>query len=153
MNASISKKTYDIVSMCTTWCTATTFECAGANWFLDGNLHIHVYEALALKKQPYLIRTAFRDFKQVYSKHEFQRLQKRIERNTIALLLYFSERVDWQPTPLNVIAACITVAEVTEEISFLFNVKVPVASELLSATIKYALGDRGLLYKLCLLEK
>jgi hypothetical protein len=146
----ISERTYDFVSEFMAWCAASVFDCASANWFLGRDLQIQTYDALALQKRAFVVRTVFRDDKQFYSQDTFRTLQKRLERNTIVLLLFLVRHGAWKPTRLNIIAACVTVAEVTEEISFIISDKEDVAVELLSVAIQYAYGDQGLLYKLCL---
>jgi hypothetical protein len=77
-------------------------------------------------------------------------IRMRLMRNTLALILFLMDRQCWEDTRMNITAACITVAEVTEEISFIFNGKEEIAATLLSVAVRYAWSDRGLLYRLCL---
>jgi hypothetical protein len=98
--------------------------------------------------------------KQVYyeapltKSNEIKQLYDRLVSHTIVFLTFLQKEGLW-PTftntneyRLNMIAICITVAEVTEEISFYFNYKEDIAEVLMTQCVYFALRDKGLLLKL-----
>jgi hypothetical protein len=99
------------------WCACTAFECEHSNWFLDRNLHVHYLGNAELDTWPCALQTCRRDDKLDYSIGQVNVLRCRLVQN--ASHTYEKEQLDQHE--LQWTAACIAVAEVTEEISFFFN--------------------------------
>jgi hypothetical protein len=145
----ITEESMSFISRLMVWCTYSTFQSPWSDWFLDDLLCIHASSAHELSKWPCVIRTCYRDcLPQRGSLKEFDALHKRLERNARSLILVLIQKGTWEYNRVNLTAVCIAVAEVTEEISFIFNQKESIGVSVLLKAASFAFNDDGILYKL-----
>ena len=134
------------------WRAGTAFDCNFSAWFLDKDLHIHYLTPVERAKWPYTLKTIYHDDKLPMSAEAISEYRARLTRNAFVFISLLRSKPIWNNTRSQWTAACLAVAEVTEEISFLFNAYLKESMELLECAIRFACDDDGVLYKLCVIH-
>lgn len=151
-NKCLSKKDYQLLYSITKLCVDSIFDGDYRDWFLDDELRIHRTDSIELFLYGYLVRTTYRDAPLSHATDSFKAVHDRLSLNTVAFILSLKDKNQWRPTRMNIIAVCLVVAEVTEEITFMVNGKSKSADELLKKMVDYAYRDDGILHQLCQLH-
>lgn len=149
-NKIISKKDREFVILFMYWCSRSIFKHECADWYLDRNLDPKVWYLHHTYSRPreFSIRTVHQNRRLKYSETERSILHKRLCKNALTMITGQHNNGTWSCNKLNLIALCITVAEVTEEISFIFSTNESIAMKVLKQCIFYAWNDKGFLYSL-----
>jgi hypothetical protein len=145
----IDDKDAHLVMSVMDWCAHSALQCDCADWFIDDKLSIYVSDFMTLMHYRWCVRTPHRNYKLAYSEEERAYLRSRLARKAFAVLIHMKDRGVWESSRLNVLALCIAVADVTEDLSFIFNGKMDVAHQLLRAALAIGVNNRGLLSDLC----
>lgn len=132
------------------WCAGTVFECVYSDWYLDSDLDVHYLTTYQLSRWPSALTTCHHDYKEKFSSRKITILRDRLFRNACVFIASLMAKQNWNNSRVQWTAACVAVAEVTEEISFFFNRDIDEAMELLKWVVEFAYRDDGLLYRLCL---
>ena len=147
--ASILKKERDFVLHFMFWCAHSVFKCDYADWFLDYKLKPTIWNTADISHISYTVRTVRQNRRLEYSELEMDTLHARLIHNDLVMIVCLSRDNIWHSNRFNLIALCVAVAEVTEEISFVFNAKVDTALKIFAQAVFYGWKDKGFLYALC----
>jgi hypothetical protein len=144
----ISQQERDFVLVFMFWCAHNVFKCIYEDWFLNYNLKPTAGTVGSLPAS-YIVRTVRQNRRLEYSEIEMDKLHARLVRNALVMIVALMHDKTWDSNRFNLTALCITVAEVTEEISFIFNAEVDTAVKIFDQAVQYGWKDKGVLYKLC----
>jgi hypothetical protein len=125
-------------------CAHAVFECDSSWWYIDKKLKLHSWAPEM--SVPYIARTARQNRRQEFSRQELNLLHGRLVYSTLVMMVHLDQ--NWK-NRIRLMALCITVAEVTEEISFIFNSKLDLAMEMFTLAVNFGWHDDGFLYALC----
>lgn len=131
------------------WCAHSAMECDAADWFVDVKFQVHVSDYFTLTNYKWCVRTSYRDYKLPYSEEEREYLRTRLTSKAFAMIIHMIDCGVWESSRINVIALCIAVADVTEDLNFIFNGKSDVAHRMFQIALDFSVNNKGLLSDLC----
>ena len=125
------------------WCASSVCHGEYAQCFLDTQLQIHrnCFEEQWFHRV--CIWTPNWDTRLDPKGEERTELQIRLERHAIAFILFLDKEGKWEKSDVNLVAVCITVAEITEEISFVFDTKQDIAWAVFMKCVEYVQFNSG----------
>ena len=153
---SLSEGDVRYVSRFTELCARMAFECELNKWYLDCDLKLRNLHSLNLQQWPYAIRTCHYNNRLPYSDEDreskicLKKLHDDLFQSSCALLeLFASHCQEYRGPRIEVlIAICIAAAEVTQELTFIFNSRQTIALRIFDQAVLFAYKDNGLLYRL-----
>ena len=130
------------------WCAHAAFECDCSMWYIDDNLNLKRWLLEDLRHIPYTARIARQNRRLEYCISEVNQLHSRLVQGALVMMAHLGPANKKWSNRKHLIALCIAVAEVTEEISFIFNSKLDIAMEVFAQAVLYGWRDDGFLYAL-----